>query len=319
MLDTYKKLSNQDEDFEESTSPTPTADDVGDAEVVSRDTDGVLGDPMQLYLDEIGARRLLTAAEEVSLSNTYRSNPNSREGQAARQRLIESNLRLVVSIAARYRNRGMPFGDLIQEGNLGLFKAVDRFDPDRGFRFSTYATWWIRQAITRSIAERSRVVRLPVHLHELLGGIARTTAMLQQQFQRDPKVEEIAAELGVTPVQVQAALSNNSEPASIEAEFAEEGGSLADLIPDSTMPSVEASIEATEQNETIADAMDRLAPREQAVLQLRFGLDGSEPRTLAEIGRSLGLSKERARQIEEEALRKLRLDLKRNQLLTLVA
>jgi RNA polymerase primary sigma factor len=163
------------------------------------------------------------------------------------------------------------------------------------------------------------VVRLPVHLHELLGGIARTTAMLQQQFQRDPKVEEIAAELGVTPIQVQAALSNNSEPASIEAEFAEEGGSLADLIPDSTMPSVEASIEESEQNETIAVALERLAPREQAVLQLRFGLDGSEPRTLAEIGRSLGLSKERARQIEEEALRKLRLDLKRNQLLTLVA
>jgi DNA-directed RNA polymerase sigma subunit (sigma70/sigma32) len=135
MLATYKKLSIQDEDFDESTSPTPVVDEDDDVEVVNRDKDAALGDPMQLYLDEIGARRLLTAAEEVSLSNTYRSRPNSREGQAARQRLIESNLRLVVSIAARYRNRGMPFGDLIQEGNLGLFKAVDRFDPDRGFRF----------------------------------------------------------------------------------------------------------------------------------------------------------------------------------------
>jgi RNA polymerase primary sigma factor len=319
MLDTYTKLAAQDDEFEGSAPPAPAVDRDEEVEVVVRDDEGAIGDPMQLYLDEIGARRLLTAPEEISLANTYRSNPNSRDGHAARQRLIESNLRLVVSIAARYRNRGMPFGDLIQEGNLGLFKAVDRFDPDRGFRFSTYATWWIRQAITRSIAERSRVVRLPVHLHELLGGIARTTAMLQQQFQRDPKIEEIAAELGVTTVQVQAALSNNTEPASIEAEFAEDGGSLADLIPDSTMPSVEASIEASEQNETIAVALERLAPREQAVLQLRFGLDGSEPRTLAEIGRSLGLSKERARQIEEEALRKLRLDLKRNELVTLVA
>ena len=317
MINTLTNLTALDEDFEGSTTPTAVAN--AEDEVVARDAEAAIGDPMQLYLDEIGARRLLTAPEEISLATTYRSKPNSREGQAARQRLIESNLRLVVSIAARYRNRGLPFGDLIQEGNLGLFKAVDRFDPDRGFRFSTYATWWIRQAITRSIAERSRVVRLPVHLHELLGGIARTTAMLQQQLQRDPQIEEIAEELQVTPAQVQAALANNSEPASIEAEFADEGGSLADLIPDNSMPSVESTFEASETKDTIASAIERLAPREQAVLQLRFGLDGSEPRTLAEIGRSLGLSKERARQIEEEALRKLRLDLKRNQLLTLVA
>src|SRR5579859_1890060 len=250
MFNTLTNLTTLDEEFEGSTTPTTVVE--ADEEVVARDADSAIGDPMQLYLDEIGARRLLTAPEEVSLATTYRTKPNSREGQAARQRLIESNLRLVVSIAARYRNRGLPFGDLIQEGNLGLFKAVDRFDPERGFRFSTYATWWIRQAITRSIAERSRVVRLPVHLHELLGGIARTTAMLQQQLHRDPQIEEIAEELQVTPAQVQAALANNSEPASIEAEFAEEGGSLADLIPDNSMPSVEATFEASETQETIA-------------------------------------------------------------------
>ncbi len=315
MLHPYVKLATQDEEFEGN--PPPVVAD--EEEVAPRGEDAAIGDSMQLYLDEIGARRLLTAAEEVKLSTTYRSNPNSRDGQAARQRLIESNLRLVVSIAARYRNRGLPFGDLIQEGNLGLFKAVDRFDPERGFRFSTYATWWIRQAITRSIAERSRVVRLPVHLHELLGGIARTTALLQQQFQRDPNVEEIAAELGVTPIQIRSALASNNEPASIEAEFTSEGGSLADVIPDDSIPSVEASFEVAEQQETIATAIERLAPREQAVLQLRFGLDGSAPRTLAEIGRSLGLSKERARQIEEVALRKLRLDLNSNALVSLVA
>src|SRR5258708_16565838 len=168
---------------------------------------------MQLYLDELGGRRLLNAGEEVALARTYRDSPDSREGQAARQRLIESNLRLVVSIAARYRNRGLPFGDLIQEGNIGLFRAVERFDPERGFRFSTYATWWIRQAITRAIAERSRVVRLPVHLHELLGNISRTTARLQQQLQRDPRPDEIAQELGIATAQGQAAQLYTFEPA----------------------------------------------------------------------------------------------------------
>jgi RNA polymerase primary sigma factor len=280
---------------------------------------GFTADSMQLYLDEIGSRRLLTASEEVALARAYRKDPDSREGQAARQRLIESNLRLVVSIAARYRNRGLPFGDLIQEGNIGLFRAVERFDPERGFRFSTYATWWIRQAITRGIAERSRVVRLPVHLHEMLGGISRASSQLQQQLQREPRPEEIARELGVDVEQVQAALTHNAEPTSIEAEFAEDGGSLADVLADETGLSVEASFEVTEEQERLNAAIERLAPREQAVLVRRFGLDGSGPQTLTEIGRGLGFSKERARQIEEEALRKLRHDLQNDLARSLVA
>jgi RNA polymerase primary sigma factor len=280
---------------------------------------GFVADSMQLYLDEIGGRRLLTAAEEVALARTYRDRPDSPEGQAARQRLIESNLRLVVSIAARYRNRGLPFGDLIQEGNIGLFRAVDRFDPERGFRFSTYATWWIRQAITRSIAERSRVVRLPVHLHEMLGGISRATALLQQQLQREPRPDEVARAMGVDVEQIVTALQHTSEPTSIEAEFAEDGGSLADVLADDSGPSVEASFEASEEQERLAVAIERLAPREQAVLVRRFGLDGTGPQTLTEIGRTLGFSKERARQIEEEALRKLRLDLQKDLARQLVA
>jgi RNA polymerase primary sigma factor len=310
---TYRATPALDDELDGSFAPLPT-----EREEVERD-DSAIGDPTQLYLDDIGLHRLLTAEEEVSLARTYQANPTSPAGRAARQRLIESNLRLVVSIAARYRNRGMAFGDVIQEGNIGLFRAVDRFDPNRGFRFSTYATWWIRQAITRAIAERSRVVRIPVHLHELLGNISRTSAKLQQQLQRDPRPDEIAKELNVPVTQVTAALQYTSEPASIEAEITEEGGSLADLIPDQSLPSVEASYESLEQQDTLAAALERLAPREQAVLQRRFGLDGNGPHTLAEIGRSLGLSKERARQIEEEALRKLRKELQRDQLTSLVA
>lgn len=318
MSATYLASPALEDEIEDSVTLTPaTVDD--DEGTASREETGAIGDPMQLYLDEIGARRLLTAAEEISLATTYRANPTSPAGEAARSRLIEANLRLVVSIAARYRGRGMPIGDLIQEGNFGLFRAVERFDPTRGFRFSTYATWWIRQAVTRAIAERSRVVRLPVHLHELLGNISRATARLQQQLQRDPTSEELAAELQITPAQIETALAYTGEPASLEAELAADGGSLADLVADQSLPSIESTFERTEEEETLAAAVQRLAPREQAVLTRRFGLDGTKPKTLAEIGRSLGLSKERARQIEEESLRKLRLDFQRNKLTSLVA
>ncbi len=284
----------------------------------SRD-DYASGESLQAYLDQIGPKRLLSATEEASLARTYRDTRTSPAGLAARARLIESNLRLVVSIAVKYRGRGLALPDLVQEGNLGLFRAVERFDPEKGFRFSTYATWWIRQAITRAIAERSRVVRLPVHLHELLGNIGKTTASLQQQLQRDPTIDEIAQELGANPDLVAQAIANSGEPASIEAEISEDGATLADVLADQSRPSVEAAYEDSERQETLAAALERLAPREQAVITRRYGLDGSAPQTLAEIGKSLGLSKERARQIEEQALRKLRLDLASDQHPALVA
>jgi RNA polymerase primary sigma factor len=264
-----------------------------------------IGDPLHFYLDDIGGTPLLTAAEEVSLARTYRADPNSPAGQAARQKLILSNLRLVMSIAARYRNRGLPVGDLVQEGNLGLFRAVDRFDPERGFRFSTYAIWWIRQAITRAIAERGRVVRLPVHVGDLLARISRTTASLQQQLGREPTPEEIAKALGVDPADVADALARSGEPASLEAAITESGGSIADLVADDA-PSVEESVEEDERREELEWALADLEPRERFVLTRRFGLDGTRPGTFAEIGQTLGLSKERARQIQEEAFRKIR-------------
>jgi len=314
MATTYAASPVLDDELEGSYNPGASAAD----DDSSREA-GSIGNPVQLYLDEIGGRRLLTAAEEATLARSYRNDAFSPEGQADRQRMIESNLRLVVSIAAKYRNRGLSFGDLIQEGNIGLFRAVDRFDPERGFRFSTYATWWIRQAITRSIAERSRVVRLPVHLHEMLGGISRATARLQQQFQREPRPEEVARELGLDPQQVEAAIQHSAEPTSIEAELARDGGSLADVLPDESGLSVEATFELSERDERLATAISHLGSREQAVLVRRFGLDGTGPQTLSEIGRTLGFSKERARQIEEDALRKLRLDLQRDAAPPLVA
>lgn len=262
-------------------------------------------DSLRMYLDEVGASRLLSAEEEVHLARAFHASPFSREGQAARQRLILSNLRLVVSIAIRYQGRGVPLPDLVQEGNLGLFRAVERFDPERGFRFSTYAIWWIRQAITRHLAERGRLVRLPVHLGDLLGQVSRATARLEQQLGREPTPEEIARTLELPTEDVQNAIAHSAEPASLDAEVTENGGSLGDLVGDDGT-SVEERVEAHERQEWLDEALDQLEPRERAIVSRRFGLDGDKPETFAEIGRSVGLSKERVRQIQEEALRKLR-------------
>lgn len=302
MVMTYPVTSDLDVDPVEALGFSDSADD---GEIESTD-DRAVGNLLQIYLDEIGVARLLSPAEEIELARTFRASPASPAGQAARQRLIEANLRLVVSIAARYQGRGMPFADLVQEGNLGLFRAVDRFDPERGFRFSTYATWWIRQAITRALAERGRTIRLPVHLNDLLGQVSRTTARLQQELQREPRLDEVARALNVSADRIEETLARAVEPASIEAELTEDGGSLADLLPDEDRPSTEGFYELTELQETIDAALDALEPRERLVLSLRFGLDGSPRQTLAEIGRSLNMSKERVRQIEEHALRKLR-------------
>ncbi|HVC32176.1 MAG TPA: sigma-70 family RNA polymerase sigma factor [Chloroflexota bacterium] len=265
-----------------------------------------IANPLQIYLDEIGGKRLLSAAEERDLTQTYRANPTSPAGRAARQRLIEANLRLVVSVAARYQNRGMPLGDLVQDGNLGLFRAVDRFDPDRGFRFSTYATWWIRQAITRALAERGRTIRLPVHLNDLLAQVSRTTAQLQQELLREPRVDEVARALNVAPARIAETLSRAVEPVSIEADLTVDGATLADLLPDDERPSTEGFFEFTELRDTLDAALETLEPRERLVISQRFGLESSAPKTLADIGKTLHMSKERVRQIEEQALRKLR-------------
>ena len=302
MLTTYPVPS----DLEEEPVEVPHFVDTSEDDETDARDDRATSNLLQIYLDEIGTTPLLSASEEIELARTYRTNPSSPAGQAARQRLIEANLRLVVSIAARYQNRGMTFADLVQEGNLGLFRAVDRFDPERGFRFSTYATWWIRQAITRALAERGRTIRLPVHLNDLLGQVSRTTARLQQELQREPRIEEVARALNVPTARVEETLARATEPASIEAELTEDGGTLAELLPDEDRPSTEASYEFTELQETIDAALDALEPRERLVITLRFGLDGLPPQTLAEIGQALRMSKERIRQIEEHALRKLR-------------
>jgi RNA polymerase sigma factor (sigma-70 family) len=304
MLATYPAPDTLDQVEGESFSPLPRRRAPRQADDEARDL--AQKDSLQMYLDEIGGTPLLTAAEEVALSRAYRGAPSSREGEAARQRLILSNLRLVMSIAVRYQGRGMPLADLVQEGNLGLFRAVERYDPERGFRFSTYAIWWIRQAITRALAERSRLVRLPVHLGDLLGQVARATASLQQQLGRDPSPEEIARSLDVPVAQVQDVLAYSAEPASLEAEVTESGGSLGDLVADDGV-TVEERAEEDERRDWLEDALDQLEPRERAIVARRFGLEGEKPQTFAEIGRTMNLSKERVRQIQEEALRKLRL------------
>ncbi|MGH2459999.1 MAG: sigma-70 family RNA polymerase sigma factor [Chloroflexota bacterium] len=299
---------NLDDESSESLGYSPSqGNSPSGGEANSETADGrPVGNPLQVYLDEIGGKRLLHAAEEIALTRAYRAHPTSPAGQAARHRLIEANLRLVVSIAARYQNRGLPLGDLVQEGNLGLFRAVDRFDPGRGFRFSTYATWWIRQAVTRALAERSRTIRLPVHLNDLLGQVSRMTARLQQELLREPDLDEIARALNVTPERIAETTARASEPMSIEAELNQEGTTLIDLVPDDEGPSTEAFYESIELRDTLEAALEALEPRERFVISLRFGLEGLAPQTLAEIGRALHMSKERVRQIEEQALRKLR-------------
>lgn len=301
---TIPRTRDQEDEGPDSLVLAPTTEETAVEEVTEEEISST--SPIQVYLDEIGSQRLLTAEEELALARTYRASPTSPAGRRARQRLIEANLRLVVSIAARYQNRGLAFGDLIQEGNIGLFRAVDRYDPERGFRFSTYATWWIRQAITRALAERSRTIRLPVHLNDLLSQVSRITAQLQQELEREPTTAEIARALDVDTARIEEILARSVEPASIEAEITDEGASLADVIADTEGLSIEERAELDELREMVGSALESLEPRERAIIAMRFGLDQTPPRTLAEIARTLGMSKERIRQIEERALRKLR-------------
>ena len=261
-----------------------------------------LDDPVRMYLKEIGRVNLLTAKEEVELAKEMEAG-----SEEARHHLTEANLRLVVSVAKKYLNRGLSFLDLIQEGNLGLMRAVEKFDYKRGFKFSTYATWWIRQAITRAIADQARTIRIPVHMVDTLNQLARVSRALLEQLGREPTEEELAYGMGITVDKVQELKKISQQPVSLESPIGEEEDShLGDFVEDknATAP-LEAASEAMFRNE-VEDILATLRPRERRVVQLRFGLVDDEPRTLEEVGRRMGLTRERIRQIEATALRKLR-------------
>ncbi|MGB4025789.1 MAG: RNA polymerase sigma factor RpoD, partial [Bacillota bacterium] len=261
-----------------------------------------LDDPVRMYLKEIGRVPLLTAEEEVELAK--RMEMGDKE---AKQRLIESNLRLVVSIAKRYVGRGMLFLDLIQEGNMGLIKAVEKFDYRKGYKLSTYATWWIRQAITRAIADQARTIRIPVHMVETINKLVRTSRQLLQELGREPTAEEIAEEMGLTPERVREIQKIAQEPVSLETPIGEEEDShLGDFIEDQDALAPAEAASFVMLKEQIEEVLDTLNEREQRVLRLRFGLDDGKARTLEEVGREFGVTRERIRQIEAKALRKLR-------------
>jgi len=261
-----------------------------------------INDPVRMYLKEIGRVDLLSADEEIELAKRI-----EQGDEEAKRRLAEANLRLVVSIAKRYVGRGMLFLDLIQEGNMGLIKAVEKFDYDKGFKFSTYATWWIRQAITRAIADQARTIRIPVHMVETINKLIRVQRQLLQDLGREPSPEEIAEEMDLTPEKVREILKIAQEPVSLETPIGEEDDShLGDFIEDqdATSPSEHAAYELLK--EQLEDVLDTLTDREENVLRLRFGLDDGRTRTLEEVGKVFGVTRERIRQIEAKALRKLR-------------
>ena len=259
-------------------------------------------DPVRMYLKEIGKVPLLTADEEMDLAQRM-----EQGDEEAKKRLCEANLRLVVSIAKRYVGRGMLFLDLIQEGNLGLIKAVDKFDWRKGFKFSTYATWWIRQSITRSIADQARTIRIPVHMVETINKQIRVTRQLLQELGRDPTPEEIAAEMEIPVEKVREISKIAQEPVSLETPIGEEEDShLGDFIPDEDVPSPADAAAFSMLKEQLDEVLSTLTDREQEVLRLRFGLDDGKQRTLEEVGKEFNVTRERIRQIEAKALRKLR-------------
>ncbi len=259
-------------------------------------------DPVRMYLKEIGKVPLLSAEDEIELAQRM-----EKGDEEAKKKLCEANLRLVVSIAKRYVGRGMLFLDLIQEGNLGLIKAVDKFDYRKGYKFSTYATWWIRQAITRSIADQARTIRIPVHMVETINKLIRVSRQLLQTYGREPLPEEIAKEMGISVDKVREIQKIAQEPVSLETPIGEEEDShLGDFIPDDDVPAPAEAAAFSMLKEQLVEVLDTLTEREQKVLKLRFGLEDGRSRTLEEVGKEFDVTRERIRQIEAKALRKLR-------------
>ena len=295
---------------------SPDTDDADDVEILLTDEDEVdmekidlsvpdgisIEDPVRMYLKEIGRVPLLTAEEEIRLAKRM------EEGdEEAKRRLAEANLRLVVSIAKRYVGRGMLFLDLIQEGNLGLIKAVEKFDYNKGYKFSTYATWWIRQAITRAIADQARTIRIPVHMVETINKLIRVSRQLLQELGREPLPEEIAKQMGIAVERVREIMKIAQEPVSLETPIGEEEDShLGDFIEDQDAPAPAEAASFMLLKEQLEEVLETLTPREEKVLRLRFGLDDGRARTLEEVGQNFGVTRERIRQIEAKALRKLR-------------
>ena len=276
------------------------------AELATEDVDDKAqgaDDPVKVYLKEIGRIPLLSAEEEIELAVRIIVDNDEK----AKKRLAEANLRLVVSIAKRYVGRGMHFLDLIQEGNLGLIKAVDKFDYTKGFKFSTYATWWIRQAITRAIADQARTIRIPVHMVETINKVKKTSSQLLHKNGREPSAEEVAEELGMAVSKVREILRVAQEPVSLETPIGEEEDShLGDFIPDDDTPAPADAAATLMLKEQLGEVLKTLTPREAKVLMLRFGLEGGHPHTLEEVGKEFDVTRERIRQIEAKALRKLR-------------
>jgi RNA polymerase primary sigma factor len=259
-------------------------------------------DSLQLFLADVGKHKLLTAAEEVTLAKRI-----ERGDPEARRQLIEANLRLVVSIAKRYVGRGMLFLDLIQEGNLGLMRAVEKYDWRRGYKFSTYATWWIRQAITRGIADQARTIRVPVHMVETINKLHRIQRQLMQELEREPTPEELAVVMETTPERIVQILKIAQEPVSLETPVGDEDdGSLGAFIEDDEETRPHQTVLSKLRGEELEDVLSTLSHRERKVLELRYGLDGSDARTLEEVGRAFGVTRERVRQIESRALMKLK-------------
>ncbi len=306
----YEMLESQNIEIVDDFSDASLADlnfvlETGDSEDTPTEPGSetvVIDDPVKVYLKEIGRVPLLTTEEEIDLAMRIMDGDAS-----AKQRLSEANLRLVVSIAKRYVGRGMQFLDLIQEGNLGLIKAVEKFDYTKGFKFSTYATWWIRQAITRAIADQARTIRIPVHMVETINKVKKVSSQLLHRNGHEPTAEEIAKELDMPVDKVREIMRVAQEPVSLETPIGEEEDShLGDFIPDDDAPAPADAASHTLLKEQLGDVLSTLTPREEKVLRLRFGLEDGRPRTLEEVGKEFDVTRERIRQIEAKALRKLR-------------